>query len=173
MVHKAIILSKINIWHQMFNVSILWKQSIRLFQQKLWCKLISPHMHYLCINKMYQELQRAITLTELAPALFILMQMFTLWIAMCSQRLMKFHHCLFKILRKNQNVVNKELQSAITLTELAPSPYFSKLNVHLVDTNVFTKTDEISSLPVQVIKEKPKCRGLRITKGNNSKRIGP
>ena len=38
---------------QMFNVSILCKQSIRLFQQKLWYKLISPNMHYLCINKMH------------------------------------------------------------------------------------------------------------------------
>ena len=75
---------------------------------------------------------------------------------MCSQSLMKFHHCLFKILRKNQNFVDKELQRAITLTELAPSPYFSIINVHLVDTNVFAKFDEIPSLPVQV-KKKPKC----------------
>ena len=92
---------------------------------------------------------------------------------MRSQSLMKFHHCLFKILRKNQNVVDKELQRAITITELAPSPYFSIINVHLVDTNVFAKSDEIPTLPVQVIEEKPKCCGLRITKGNNSKRIGP
>ena len=70
---------------------------------------------------------------------------------------MKFHHCLFKILKKNQNVVNKELQSAITLTELAPSPYFSIINVHLVDINVFAKSDEIPPLPVKVIKEKNKC----------------
>ena len=27
--------------------------------------------------------------------------------------------------------------------------------------NVFAKCDEIPSLPVQVIKEKPKCRGLQ------------
>ena len=38
---------------------------------------------------------------------------------------------------------------------------------------MFAWFDEIPSLPVQDIKEKPKCRGLRITKGNNSKRIGP
>ena len=59
------------------------------------------------------------------------------------------------------------------LSELAPSPYFSIINVHLMDINVFTKSDEIPSLPVQAIKEKPKCCWLRITKGNNSKRIGP
>ena len=58
---------------------------------------------------------------------------------MCLQSLMKFHHCLFKILRKKQNVVDKELQKAITLTELAPNPYFSFTNVHLVDISVFTK----------------------------------
>ena len=86
---------------------------------------------------------------------------------------MKFCHCLFKILKKNQNVVDKELQRAITLRELAPNPYFSIINVHLVDINVFAKSDEIPSIPVQVIKEKPKCRGLRLTKGNNSKRFGP
>ena len=92
---------------------------------------------------------------------------------MCLQSLMKFHHCLFKILKKNQNVVDKELQRAITLIQLAPSPYFSIINVHLVDINVFAKSDEIPSLPFQDIKEKPRCRGLRLTKGNNSKRIGP
>ena len=77
---------------------------------------------------------------------------------MCLQRLMKFHHCLFKILKKNQNVMDKELQRAITLIELAPGPYFSIINVHLVDINVFAKSDEIPSLPVQDT-EKPKCRG--------------
>ena len=44
-----------------------------------------------------------------------------------------------------------------TLIELAPSPYFSIINLHLVDINVFTKFDGIPSLPVQDIKEKPKC----------------
>ena len=76
---------------------------------------------------------------------------------MCLQSLMKFHLCLFKILKKNQNVVDKELQRAIALIELAPSPYFSIINVHLVDVNVFANSDEIPSLPVQVIKEKTKC----------------
>ena len=60
---------------------------------------------------------------------------------------MKFHHCLFKILRKNQNFVDKELQMEITLNELDLSPYFSIINVHLMDSNVFTKFYEILSLP--------------------------
>ena len=71
------------------------------------------------------------------------------------QSLMKFHHCLFKILRKNQNVVDKELRRAITLTELAPSPYFSIINVHLVNINMSAKFYEIPSLLFQDI-EKPK-----------------
>ena len=61
---------------------------------------------------------------------------------------------------------------AITLTELAPGPFSSNTNVRLVDINMFAKFDEIPSLPVQDIKEKPKCRRQRITKGNNSNRIG-
>ena len=76
---------------------------------------------------------------------------------MCLQSLMKFHHCLIKILRKNQNALDKELQRAITLTELTPSPYFSIINVHLMDINVFAKFYEIPSMPFQDIK--PKCRG--------------
>ena len=39
-----------------------------------------------------------------------------------------------------------------------PSPYFSIINVHLVDTNVFAKFYEIPSLPFQEI-AKPKRRG--------------
>ena len=72
---------------------------------------------------------------------------------MCLQSLLNFFHCLFKILRKKHNAVDKELQRAITLIELAPSPYFSItcINVHLVDINVFAKFDEIPSLPVEVI----------------------
>ena len=62
---------------------------------------------------------------------------------MCLQSLMKFHHCLFKILKNNQHVLDKELQRAITLIELAPSPNFPIINVHLVNINVFAKFDEI------------------------------
>ena len=36
-----------NFFMQMFNVSILCRQSIKLFRHKLWYKLNSPHMHYL------------------------------------------------------------------------------------------------------------------------------
>ena len=94
----------------MFNLSILCKQSIRLFQQKLWYELISPLMHK----------QNALRIT------------------------------------KGNN-----------LTELAPSPYFSIINVHLVDISVFAKFYEIPSLPFQDT-EKPKCNGRTDEQPENS-----
>ena len=72
-------------------------------------------------------------------------------------------------IKEKPKCCGQRIQRAIYLTESAPSPYFSIINVHLVDINVFAKSDEIPSLPFQVIKEKPKCRGLRLTKGNNLK----
>ena len=42
---KKILASKF--FMQMFNESILCRQSIELFRHKLWYKLNSPHMHYL------------------------------------------------------------------------------------------------------------------------------
>ena len=53
--------------------------------------------------------------------------------------------------------IKKCIQRAIT--ELTPSPFYSNTNVHLVDINVFAKSDEIPPLPVQDIKEKAKCCG--------------
>ena len=50
-----------------------------------------------------------------------------------------------------------ESQRAITLKELAPSPYFSTINILLMDINVFAKFYGITSLPFQDI-EKPECR---------------
>ena len=61
--------------------------------------------------------------------------------------------------------MDKELKRAISLTELAPSPYLSVVNVHLVDINVFAKFDEIPSLPLPVIKEKPKMLWIKNYKG--------
>ena len=60
---------------------------------------------------------------------------------MHSQNLMKFNHCLFKLLRKTQT------------QELAPSHYFSIINVRLVDINMFTKFYEIPSLPFKDIEK--------------------
>ena len=71
------------------------------------------------------------------------------------------------------NKMHLELQRAITLTELGPSPFNPNRNIHLVDINVFAKSDEIPSLPVQDIKERQKCCGQRIIKGKNFNRIGP
>ena len=64
---------------------------------------------------------------------------------------------MFKIIRKNQTVMDKELQRVIIVAELAPSPYFSIINVHLVDTNVFAKFYEIPLLPFQDIEKPKRC----------------
>ena len=62
-------------------------------------------------------------------------------------------------------------QNALRITKgnncnrIGPEPFLFYRNVHLVDINVFAKFDEIPSLPVQAIKENPRCREQRITKG--------
>ena len=82
---------------------------------------------------------------------------------MRSQNLMKFNHCLFKLLRKTQT------------QELACGHYFSIINVHLVDINMFTKFHEIPSLPFKDI-ENPKRRERRmetLTNGRTWKKYPP
>ena len=53
--------------------------------------------------------------------------------------------------------MDKELQRAITLKELVPSPYFSIMNVHLLDINEFAKFYEISSLSFKDIEKPKRC----------------
>ena len=65
-------------------------------------------------------------------------------------------------------------QNALSITKgNNPSPFYSNTNVHLIEISVFAKVDEIPSLPVQCTEENPKCCGQRITKCNNSNKIGP
>ena len=71
------------------------------------------------------------------------------------QNLMKFNHCSIKLLRKTQT------------QELAPSPYFSIINVNRVDINMFANFYEIPSLPFKDI-EKPKRR-VRTDGGTNGR----
>ena len=57
----------------MFNVSTLYRKSIKLFHRKLWSELIGPYLAYNSIStkhyiKSHLELQREITLIELAPS---------------------------------------------------------------------------------------------------------
>ena len=56
----------------MFNVSTLYMKSIKLFHQKLWEEMIGQCMAYNSISikpyiKSHLELQRKITVIELAP----------------------------------------------------------------------------------------------------------
>ena len=62
-----------NLKKNMFNVSKLHRKSIKWFHQKLWVELIGPCMAYNSISikpyiKSHLELQRKITLIELAPS---------------------------------------------------------------------------------------------------------
>ena len=84
--------------------------------------------------------------------------MFILWISMCLQNLIQVHHCLFKLLRKKQNVTDRLRITKGNNKKLAPSPYFSIINVHLMDINVFAKFHEIPSLPFQDIEKLKHCR---------------
>ena len=78
------------------------------------------------------------------------------------QGLMKFYYCLLKILRKNQNVMDGRKDGRTDVkTVYLPQTQF-------VIINVFANFDDILSLPVQVIKEKPKrCRQFRNYKGQS------
>ena len=73
---------------------------------------------------MHQELQRAISLTELAPSPLYSNRNVHVVDSNVFAKFDEIPSFPFKILRKNQNVVDKELERTITLTELAPSPFF-------------------------------------------------
>ena len=60
--------------------------------------------------------------------------------------------------------MHKELQREITLTELAPSPYFFIISIYLVDMNVFSMFDEILSMTLQDIQE-TYTKGIKNYKG--------
>ena len=79
---KAVIFSKniflaSNFFMQMFNESILCRQSIELFRHKLWYKLNSPHMHYLytCHTKLLSYSKTATLLKGIFFAWHLFMHM--------------------------------------------------------------------------------------------------
>ena len=74
--------------------------------------VLSNSGHWLkrqCSHKLFtalRNLQRAVTLRELAPSPCIFLCRYILLISMCLQKLMNIHHCVFKILGKNQSVMD-------------------------------------------------------------------
>ena len=134
----------------MFNVSTLCMQNVRLFQQKLLYKLISPHKHYLGTNKTHflriTQSYKFITLLKLAPSPSFSIINVHLVAFNVFAKFDEIPSLPFQILKKDQNMtdIQKEGQRAITLTELATRPHY---------INVFSKFDEIPSLPFQDIKE--------------------
>ena len=69
---------------------------------------------------------------------------------------------LFQDIKERQNCCGWT-ERAITPRELpwTLAHIFSIINVHLVDINVFARFDEIPSLPLEDIKERPKHRGWK------------
>ena len=110
------------------------------------------------------RIQRATALTELAPSPFYSNRHVRLVDINVFAKFDGIPSLPIQDIKEKANVVDKELQKAITLIELTPRLIFL----------LFAKFDEIPPLPVQDIKEKKtKCRGLRrITKGSYSKRLG-
>ena len=64
-----------------------------------------------------------------------------------------WHACALSMHKQNPLSITR----AITLIELDPNSYFFIINVYLEDINVFARSDEIPSLPVENMKDKPKC----------------
>ena len=63
-------------------------------------------------------------------------------------------------IKENTKCCGQRITKGNNSNRIGPGPgpkYFSILNVHLGDINVFAESDEIPLLPVHVIKEKPKC----------------
>ena len=76
--------------------------------------------------------------------------MFILWISMCLQSLMKFHHCLFKTLRKNQMSRTKNAHHTKWLSLI--SSHFPKKYFFFHDTSSCTLLN-ISVLYLQSIRK--------------------
>ena len=87
---------------QMFNVSILCRQSIRLFHQKLWYDLIGPCMHYLStsITPVYKKAGKKVhksvilSIMNVLATNFFFMQMYNVSI-LCRQSIRLFHQKLW------------------------------------------------------------------------------
>ena len=72
---------------------------------------------------------------------------------------------------KEKPKCGQRIMKGNNLIELVPSPYFSITKLMFI---LWISMCSQNLMKFHVIKEKPKCCRLRITKGNNSnKRIGP
>ena len=72
---------------------------------------------------------------------------------MCLQGLMKFHHLIFKILRKMFIQKPLRITKGNNSYSIGPSPQFFISSICLVRMKVFAKFAEITSMTLQDIKE--------------------
>ena len=97
--------------------------------------------HYI---KSHLELQREITLIELAPSPYFFV----------SSICLAYMNMFASISTKHYIKSHLELQREITLIELAPSPYFFVSSICLAYMNMFARFDENPAMTLRVIKEK-------------------
>ena len=70
---------------------------------------------------------------------------------MCLQSLMKIPSLPVQDNKEKSKCCGQRIIKGNNSNRIGPFPYLSITNVHLVDINVFAKSDEIPSLPVQVL----------------------
>ena len=78
----------------MFNMSILYRQSIKLLHQKLWKEFIGPWRHHLCIYKSpIREILSMFSLLSFCQKLFFLNQTPSCICSMCLHCIGKVSNC--------------------------------------------------------------------------------
>ena len=65
------------------------------------------------------------------------------------------------------------ITNGITLIVLSPSSKVFIVSICLVDRNVFARFDKILLIALKILRKLSIQKPFRITKGNNSKSIGP
>ena len=81
----------------MFNVSTLYRQSIKLLYQKLWQELIGPWRHHLCIYKhLIREKLSKFSQLSFCQKLFFLNQTASCICSMCLNCIGKVSNCSIK-----------------------------------------------------------------------------
>ena len=108
--------------------------------------------HYI---KSHLELQKEITLIELAPSPYFFVSSICLAYMNMFARFDESPYMAYNSISTKHYIKNHlELQKEITLIELAPSPYFFVSSICLAYMNMFARFDENPAMTLRVIKEK-------------------
>ena len=176
----------------MFNVSVLCRKSIRSLQSKLWYKLISPCMHYLSTNKTLIKKQSVKKWLSSKRCHFV-KKIFS-WHQTSSCKCSMCLHCVCKVsdgFSKNSGtswfprartiwaLIKPLLKSSVKTLSFCQKVFLwhqtssckCPMCLHCVYkvSGCFSKSCGTSWIP----RTCTTYATLRITKGNNSNRIGP